>query len=362
MEFVKSWFTRHFSDPQVIGLAVVVIFAVVLIVLAGHMLAPAIAALVIAYLLEGPIQILERYRLRRLLAVGIVFSGFMTFLLFLLVGVLPLISRQATQLIQDLPGMVQRGQEALLALPQRYPDLFSEAQVRELISQIRAEVLSFGQRALSESLSSVLGFMTILVYLILVPLMVFFFMKDKRRISTWFTAFLPDERRLVRQVWRDVDSQIGNYVRGKIIEILIVWGVTYVTFTLMSLRFALLLGMLVGLSVLIPYIGAVAVTFPVALIAYFQWGFSPEFAWLLGAYAVIQALDGNVLVPVLFSEVVNLHPVAIIVSILVFGGIWGFWGVFFAIPLATVVQALLKAWPTLPDEAAGHLADTEPGG
>jgi putative permease len=65
------------------------------------------------------------------------------------------------------------------------------------------------------------------------------------------------------------------------------------------------------------------------------------------AYAIIQALDGNVLVPLLFSEALNLHPVAIIVAILVFGGLWGFWGIFFAIPLATVVQAVLKAWPRL---------------
>ena len=63
------------------------------------------------------------------------------------------------------------------------------------------------------------------------------------------------------------------------------------------------------------------------------------------AYLVIQALDGNLLVPLLFGEVVSLHPVAIIVAILVFGGLWGFWGVFFAIPLATLVNAILRAWP-----------------
>jgi putative permease len=64
------------------------------------------------------------------------------------------------------------------------------------------------------------------------------------------------------------------------------------------------------------------------------------------AYGIVQALDGNVLVPLLFSEAVNLHPVAIIVAVLVFGGLWGLWGVFFAIPLATLVKAVLNAWPT----------------
>ena len=98
--------------------------------------------------------------------------------------------------------------------------------------------------------------------------MVFFFLKDKARIVNWFKGFLPQERELVGQVWRDVDVQIANYVRGKFIEILIVGVVTYVTFLVMDLQFALLLGVLIGLSVLIPYIGATVVTFPIAAVAY----------------------------------------------------------------------------------------------
>jgi putative permease len=74
-----------------------------------------------------------------------------------------------------------------------------------------------------------------------------------------------------------------------------------------------------------------------------------DFLYIVIAYSIIQALDGIVLVPVLFSEAVNLHPIAIIVAILFFGGLWGFWGVFFAIPLATVVKAVLTAWPKLGD-------------
>ena len=63
------------------------------------------------------------------------------------------------------------------------------------------------------------------------------------------------------------------------------------------------------------------------------------------AYLVVQAIDGIILVPKLFSVAVNLHPITIIVAVLAFGGIWGFWGVFFAIPLATLVKAIYVAWP-----------------
>ena len=88
------------------------------------------------------------------------------------------------------------------------------------------------------------------------------------------------------------------------------------------------------------------VTVPIAVAAYSQFGLvGDQFLWTMLAYGIIQALDGNLLVPLLFSDVVNLHPIAIIISILIFGGLWGFWGVFFAIPLATLVHSLLNAWP-----------------
>ena len=342
---ISAWFERHFSDPQVIGLAAVLVGGFAIFYLAGEMLTPVIASIVIAYLLEGLVGLLERKRVPRLAAVLVVFVAFMTALFFVMFGLLPLLSRQATQLLQQLPTMLGRGQELLLALPHMYPDLFSEQQVVDLINQIRAEAVTIGQNVVQASLSSVLGILTLLVYLILMPLMVFFFLKDKTTIVAWVKHFLPEDRHLANQVWADVDVQIGNYVRGKFIEIVIVWIVTYVTFALMGLQFSMLLGVLVGLSVVIPYVGAVTVTFPVAVIAYFQWGFTSDFAYVMAAYAIVQALDGNVLVPLLFSEVVNLHPIAIITAVLVFGGLWGFWGVFFAIPLATVVQAVLKAWP-----------------
>jgi putative permease len=265
--------------------------------------------------------------------------------LFLLFGLLPLVSRQLTQLVQQLPIMIVKGQHLLLSLPEMYPELVTEAQVLNAINTIRAEVLNMGQNALAWSVAAGLGVITISIYLVLVPLLVFFFLKDKELILKWLHGFLPHDHTLAQQVWREVDRQMGNYVRGKFLEILIVWAASFVAFSLMGLQFAMLLGLMVGLSVIVPYIGAVVVTLPVALVAFFQWGWSSEFLWLMGVYLIIQGLDGNVLVPILFSEVVDLHPIAIITAVLVFGGLWGFWGIFFAIPLATVVQAILKAWP-----------------
>jgi putative permease len=324
----------------------VLVLGASVILIMGQDLAPVLASLVIAYLLEGVVQLLQRrLRLPRLLATVVVFVLFIAFVLFLLLGLLPLTSRQLTQLVQQLPTMIVKGQQLLLSLPALYPEFITEAQVLEVINTIRAEIAGLGQQVLSWSLAAGMGFITIIIYLVLVPLLVFFFLKDKELILDWIHGFLPHDHTLAQQVWREVDQQMGNYVRGKFLEILVVWVATYLAFVYMNLQFAMLLALMVGLSVIVPYIGAVVVTVPVALVAFFQWGWSSEFLWLLGVYLIIQGLDGNVLVPLLFSEVVDLHPIAIITAVLVFGGLWGFWGVFFAIPLATVVQSILKAWP-----------------
>ena len=348
MELLKNWFKRSFSDPQVVILGVFLIVGFAVIIGLGKWLAPMFASLVIAYLLEAVVSGLQKLGMFRMPAVIIVFLLFVTFLLFLLFGLVPIITRQLTQLVQQLPDYIAQGQILLKQLPQNYPQLVSEEQVNGIINQVGQEIAGVGQQALSWSLSSLGTLVTLVIYLVLLPVLVFFFLKDKELMVNWAAGYLPKERTLVTKVWADAEVQIANYVRGKVSEIFIVGSVTYITFTILGLQYSALLATLVGFSVLIPYIGAAVVTIPIALIAFFQFGWSWGFGNIMIAYAVIQALDGNLLVPLLFSEVVNLHPVAIILAILFFGGLWGFWGIFFAIPLATLVQAVLKSWPRPP--------------
>ncbi|MDT8283083.1 MAG: AI-2E family transporter, partial [Gammaproteobacteria bacterium] len=192
----------------------------------------------------------------------------------------------------------------------------------------------------------------VLVYLVVVPLLVFFLLKDKVIILRWFRRFLPVDRGLASSVWKEVDIKMGNYIRGKLLEVVIVGVATFIPLKVMGMNYAATMSLLVGLSVIIPYVGVVAVTIPVALIAWFQWGASSDFVYLMIAYLVVQFLDGNILVPLLFSEVVDMHPAAIIIAVLFFGGLWGVWGVFFAIPLATLVQAVINSWPSIQAKTA----------
>lgn len=354
LDVLKNWYRDYFTDPQAVILLLLLVCALGLFVLVGHIMAPVLVAMVLAYLLEGVVVTLERRGINRTLSVVFVLVLFITISALVLFGLLPVLSQQVTEVVRALPDMIAKGQEQLMRLPQTYPEVFTVEQIEVLISNLRREVGQVGQNILSFSIAKLGTFIQILIYLVLVPLIVFFTLKDKHMILAWASKFVPHRAELSFQVWREVDQKIANYIRGKFVEISIVWVVTYATFTLLGLNYSLLLSFLVGISVIIPFVGAVAVTLPIALIAYFQWGFNANFWWLLLIYQVIQLLDGNVLVPLLFSEMVNIHPLAIIVAVVFFGGIWGIWGIFFAIPLATLVQAVLNAWPRAKSELEGR--------
>ncbi|MBU2490418.1 MAG: AI-2E family transporter, partial [Proteobacteria bacterium] len=344
IQIFREWAHRYFSNPQVVILLLLLAAGGVVVLLLGKLLAPVIAAIVIAFLLDGMVEWLRRLKLPRMASVIVVFVFFVAFLLVIIVVLLPNISAQIGQLLQELPRMVAAGQKRLMALPDRYPDFVSEGQIRQLLEMVDATMTTLAQKALSVSIASVRGIITLAIYLVLVPLLVFFFLKDKDKIMDWFRKFLPENRHMATEVWHEANQQVGNYVRGKVWEILIVWGAAYLTFLWLDVPFAMLLSLFVGLSVIVPYIGATFMTFPLAVIAFLEWGWTSHFMYVMVAYGVLQTLDGNLLVPLLLSEVVNLHPVAIIVAVLIFGGWWGLWGLFFAIPLATLVHAVIKAW------------------
>ncbi len=342
---LRDWIQRYFSDEEAVVLAVLLVLGFTVVLTLGGMLAPVLAGLVLAFLMQGLVNLLERLRVPEGGAVGLVFALFMGALALFLLVLVPLLWHQLIALFNELPGMLAKWQSLLLLLPERYPHLVSDEQVLQAIEVARGEVGKFGQWALTFSLSSLPLLVNMMIYLVLVPILVFFFLKDRRMISRWARGYLPRERTLITHVAEEMNRQIANYIRGKVIEIFICGVVTYIAFVTMGLNYSALLAMLVGISVVVPYVGAVVVTVPVAFIALFQWGWSDQFIYLMAVYGIIQTLDGNVLVPLLFSQTVSLHPVAIICAVLLFGGLWGFWGIFFAIPLATLFKAVLDAWP-----------------
>ncbi|MCB1700361.1 MAG: AI-2E family transporter [Pseudomonadales bacterium] len=350
LEIFNKWYRRYLFEEESILLLVMLTIGIALLMTIGDILTPVLAALVLAFLMEGISDQLESHGLPQWLGVTVAYVIFVGAFFAVSLGLIPLVWRQLTSLAAEMPRMLEQGRQLVGVLPARYPELVTAAQLNEITALVKLEMGALGQAILTRSVASIPGILTVLVYMILIPMLVFFFLKDKQQLLDWSSSFLPRERPLLRKIWGEMNMQFANYARGKVVEIILVGAVSYVAFSWMDLNYAALLGLAVGLSVIIPYIGAALVTLPVVMVGFFQWGMTSEFYTLCGVYLIIQVLDGNVLVPLLFSEAVNLHPVAIILAVLFFGGIWGLWGVFFAIPLATMIKAIINAWPTAEHE------------
>ena len=328
LDIFKKWSRTYLFEEESVLLLVLLAIGVVLLATIGDILAPLLAAIVLAYLMQGLSGQLQNHGVPSWLGLTLSYSVFIGAFFGFTLGLLPLVWRQLMALASEMPRYLDQGRQLLSVLPERYPEIFTAQQMNDLMAMAQTEAANLGQVMVTWSLASLPGLFTVMVYMILIPMLVFFFLRDREQIIGWLVGFLPENRPLLSGIWGEMNQQFANYARGKVLEIIIVGAVSYGCFAWMGLNYAALLGLLVGMSVIIPYIGAALVTLPVVIVGFFQ------------------GLDGNVLVPLLFSEAVNLHPVAIILAILFFGGIWGLWGVFFAIPLATLIKAIINSWPT----------------
>jgi putative permease len=346
LEIISGWINRHFSNEEAIYLVVMIAVIFLLLFTLGGVLAPILIGLVLAFLLQGMVRWLMDLRLSEAVAVYVTFLLFLGTMIAAFLFLVPLVWRQLRGLIVGLPGGIVQVQTMLRDLSAASPGgFFTAEQVDQWLGSLTGEVANLSGTLLNTLLNQAPTVVALLIYIVIVPFSVFFFLKDRDQLMEWFLSLLPSERPMLNEVGAEMNVQLANYIRGKFTEIIIVGGITYVTFTLFGLNYAALLAVLVGVSVLIPFVGAAAVTIPVILVAVVQFGWSLPTAGVVGAYLIIQGLDGNFLVPLLFSSAVNLHPITIVSAVLAFGGLWGIWGVLFAIPLATLVKAIYNAWP-----------------
>ena len=171
LKLVNDWYHRHFNDPQVAILALLLFMSAATLYLFGRILTPLLAAIIIAYLLEGVVYKCIQHKIPRFIAIIFTFSLFIIFLIIVLFVLAPLLIRQGTQFVLEIPRMFTQGQDLLMQLPEKYPNIISQDQVAELLAGIRSQITDFSQSVVSFSLASVSDLLTYMVYLVIVPLL-----------------------------------------------------------------------------------------------------------------------------------------------------------------------------------------------
>jgi putative permease len=346
IEQLNSFFKKIFNNEETIIFCVLILFALIMFTFFGPVLTPFLVSIVVAYLLVGVQKKIESFNVSKKISLIVTFLIFIIASLTLLVWLVPLLYIQLQAFVLDIPNLFNEFLTFVAALPASYPDLISSEQISIFFQAVSSELSSITQNLVKSSISGIQSTITILLYIILFPILVYFFLFDRKNIIDGLIKIIPGKREMLSNVWSEMDGQLSNYVRGKTLEIFIIGVSAAIIFTSLGLKYSALLSVLVGLSVIIPYVGAFLVTIPVIIVGLLQFGLETPFYILLGLYLLLQALDGNLLVPIIFSDAVKLHPVAIILAVFIFGSMFGFWGVFFAIPMATFIKAVWNAWPS----------------
>jgi len=347
LEEINNLFKKIFSNEETLVFSILVISAFLILFFLGSILTPFLISIIFAYLLIGMQSRFESYGLKSSIALFLTYSIFLLLGIALMVWLAPLLYQQLQAIVLEVPKWLSSFRLFAQDIPAKYPDLVSSDQITVFLESLSGQISTLSQDFIKASIAGIQNTATIAINLILLPILVFFFLCDRETIISGFLSILPKERRMLKNVWVEMDEQLSNYARGKAIEIVIVGVAAAIIFIYFDLEYVALLSVLVGFSVLIPFLGAFIVTIPVAVVGLLQLGLTFEFSLLMASYLALQILDGNLLVPILFSDAVKLHPVAIILAVFVFGSLFGFWGVFFAIPIATLIKAIWNAWPAM---------------
>lgn len=231
-------------------------------------------------------------------------------------------------------------------LPESYQNIVTVEQLKSAVVYLEEwfkNIITPAIKQIAPLFMNTMSFIT--VYFMIVPIFAFFMLKDKDRLLNLIGHYCSayDE---VAAFWKEINRLISKYLIGNIIHIFIVAIINGIFLGIMGLNYTLLFAIGIGLSVLVPYVGIVIITIPLIGVGLMQFGLSSDMLILLSVYVVLQIVDAYVITPMLFSEALKIDTFSILVSVFLFGGIWGFWGIVLAIPLAVFIKTVVTMWPS----------------
>ncbi len=338
---MTEWRSR-FKQPKLWILITIGVLGAVVVFWFSDALGSVFAAAVIAYLLDGLVDRLEHLRVPRLLAVLLVMLGTVVLIGLTLFAILPTVAEELNALANQVPRLITRFEGWLAQMHESYPQYFPGDSVQEFLGRLRITVDDQLGRLITILLAWAGGTFSGGVGAVITLFLTFFILKDKMEIWVYLKRLFPTlgHPTFIR-VFNDIDQQMGRFIKGKFIVVFLLFMLSTLAYLFIGLHYWLLLGLLTGVSTFIPYIGAIVVAVPVVLVGLIQWGTLMKGLGTLAVYMGVQMVDANYLTPVIIGRETNTHPVAIIVAILLCGSLWGFWGVFFAVPILVVVKSVL---------------------
>jgi predicted PurR-regulated permease PerM len=317
------------------------VFLVVLWFL-GNVLLPFLVGGAIAYFLDPIADRLERLGLSRVAATSIISLVALVLVVLLVLAVIPTLVNQLTALINAAPDIAKRLQGFLL---ERFPELAdSTSTIRQTLAEIGTAIQARGAELAQSVLSSALGVISVVLFIVVVPVVAFYLLLDWDDMVARIDGMLPlDHAPTVRRLAREIDTVLAGFVRGQVSVCLSLGTFYAVALMAAGLQFGLIVGAIAGAITFIPYVGSLVGGALAIGLALFQfWGDWVHIGIIAAIFAVGQFVEGNILTPRLVGKSVGLHPVWLLFALSAFGTVFGFVGMLIAVPVAASIGVLTR--------------------
>ncbi len=338
--------TLFSANPQFWGWIAVALVIGGLLYLLSPILAPFLFAAILAYILDPIIERLAGKYLPRTLAVLLVMVGLLTLLVAFVLVLLPLFDKELRLLAERLPAFIGWLNQHLAPLLDQHLGMelrLDVDTVRRLASGLVADNQDLAGRLLGSLKIGGLAVVAFLVNLVLVPVVLFYLLRDWHALRGRLDHLIPRQvHAKVREILLEVNAVLAEFLRGQLLVILVMSTFYVLALWLAGLEFALPIGLITGVLVFIPYVGALLGFVLGSIAALMQFDGIGGLAWVWLAFGIGQALEGMVVTPLLVGERIGLHPVAVIFALLAFGQLFGFFGVLLALPASAALLVALR--------------------
>jgi len=336
---------KAYSKPLALCISLILFFWILLQI--KSILFPFVISFILAYLFDPVTDWLEKLKIPRIL--GTLILLMLTFGIIIIIGIflLPGLINELHTLIKKIPEVSANLQNILKDNLTKFLHTFhiESGELEKSLSNKLPDSIEKILLSILTGLTSVGSFLGKLFYIILIPILTFYFLKDFEKIKNWIINIIPPKYKNHCHFygWR-FNRILGGYLRGQLIVCIIVGILTGVGFAVFNLPFALLIGALTGLLNIIPYIGLYLSLTLALLIGLLTPNIVISLVKIIGIFLIVQAIEAYIISPKIVGERVGLHPIAVILSILVFSNLFGFWGLLIGVPSAAVIKFLMDEW------------------
>ena len=358
--FTLSWFFKWFLDNKattvflvtlLLGLNIFILskisflFFPVIDFLSVVML-PVILSGLLFYLLNPLVDLMEKYKINRVLAISIIFIIIAILLIIGLAVAIPNLQRQVVIFAQNVPSYLEDADRVINDLvTKRLPDDF-RPQLEQVLANFSTQATAWASNISSKAVNWVSALISgtsqVIVALIIMPFMLFYLLRDGKGLRDYITQFLPNKlREPVGKVLSEVNQQLSNYVRGQITVAVIVAIMFIILFKIIGLRYAVTLGITAGFLNLVPYLGSFLAMIPALVLGLIA---GPVMLLkVIIVFIVEQTIEGRFVSPLILGSQLNIHPITILFVLLTSGSMFGIWGVLLGIPIYASAKVVISA-------------------